>query len=244
MQIEPLLAELEVAGRRLLSAAVAAGYGAAVPSCPGWTVTDLLCHVCRSHAWAVHTVRGRPVDSFLAPVADLAELPATYSSGLQSLLKTLQSARDSFDTSIPFEAPSGRQFWARRMAHETTVHRLDAELAGDTGMFEVPAAFAADGIDELLRGFAPTFTGIEVSGARGMTVMPLDVNRAWTLTFSSTGFRTAEVATDRADLVVAGMSSDLYRWLWNRAPDDVVSLTGDARLADLWHRSCAVVGRV
>jgi hypothetical protein len=40
-------------------------------------------------------------------------------------------------------------FWARRMAHETAVHRFDAELADGTPT-PIKADLAADGVDEIL----------------------------------------------------------------------------------------------
>ena len=46
------------------------------------------------------------------------------------------------------------QVWARRQAHETAIHRYDAESAsGDVNGFDLD--FAVDGIDEILVGFAP-----------------------------------------------------------------------------------------
>ncbi|MEV4286740.1 maleylpyruvate isomerase N-terminal domain-containing protein [Nonomuraea bangladeshensis] len=41
-------------------------------------------------------------------------------------------------------------FWIRRMALETVVHRIDAELAAGTPVTPVPDDLAADGVDEIL----------------------------------------------------------------------------------------------
>ncbi len=41
-------------------------------------------------------------------------------------------------------------FWIRRMAQETVIHRVDAELAAGSQIAAIPADLAADGIDELL----------------------------------------------------------------------------------------------
>src|SRR5205814_10717487 len=55
------------------------------------------------------------------------------------------------------EAPSPLAFWARRQAHETAIHRVDAQqAAAGAGAAVEPAftpQFAADGIDELIMGF-------------------------------------------------------------------------------------------
>ena len=45
-------------------------------------------------------------------------------------------------------------FWARRQAHETGIHRADAESpAGRGGTTLFPPEFAVDGIEEMLFGF-------------------------------------------------------------------------------------------
>jgi uncharacterized protein (TIGR03083 family) len=198
------------------------------------------------HAKAAHLVRGRPPEALA--VADVSDdrLITAFIDGIEILVKSLQSARVSAAASVT----TGRQFWTRRMAHETTVHALDLEAAADSGMTWVPEHIAADGLDELALEIAPSaFSTTGLTAAIGsaqclITLMPLDVNRAWTLSLSANGVRSAAVASDHATLTVSGMSSDLYRWAWNRAPDDVVSLSGDHRLADLWHTNFKVIGRV
>lgn len=44
-------------------------------------------------------------------------------------------------------------FWIRRMAQETVIHRIDAELATGQPVAPVPAGLAVDGIDETLKVF-------------------------------------------------------------------------------------------
>src|SRR4029450_10613853 len=44
-------------------------------------------------------------------------------------------------------------FWIRRMAQETVIHRIDAELGTGQPIAPVPADLALDGIDELLKVF-------------------------------------------------------------------------------------------
>ena len=44
-------------------------------------------------------------------------------------------------------------FWFRRMAHETVIHRVDAELAAGLPTAHVPDDLAIDGIDEVSRFF-------------------------------------------------------------------------------------------
>src|SRR5205085_4835630 len=44
-------------------------------------------------------------------------------------------------------------FWIRRMAQETVIHRIDAELGTGQQVAPIPADLAVDGIDELLKIF-------------------------------------------------------------------------------------------
>jgi uncharacterized protein (TIGR03083 family) len=243
VEVDELLDQLTVSGHKLAVAAGSAGLDRPVPTCPGWTISELVEHTYRVHSWAAHAVRGRPAETFSIERPEPSEVLARYEQGLDDLVKAVRGAREAAD---PAARPPGtsRFFWSRRMAHETTVHWLDAELAADTGMVDIPTTFAADGLDELVLGFAPSsFSPAGVSPPLTITIMPLDVNRAWTVTVTAHGVRSADIATDHADLTVSGMAGDLYRWAWNRGHDDEVSLSGMIELADVWHRNFVVADR-
>ena len=61
--------------------------------------------------------------------------------------RRLASAPADLETWTFLEAPT-LTFWARRQAHETAIHRVDAESLW--GCHRFPSGFAVDGIDELL----------------------------------------------------------------------------------------------
>jgi hypothetical protein len=82
-----------------------------------------------------------------------------------------------------------------------------------------------------------------LTGTSTVTLTPVDANRAWTVTLSPSGITAVEQAQDNSDLTVFATASDLYRWAWNRARDDEVSLVGDMTVADLWRRNCRVRAR-
>jgi uncharacterized protein (TIGR03083 family) len=153
-------------GALLADAAEAAGLQAGVPGCPGWQVRDLLRHQAYVHAWAARHVRERSAELLEeAAEADIlgggpadADLIAAYRDGHAALVATLRDADPDVECATFMPAPSPLAFWARRQAHETAVHRYDAQSALPGGppspaaAFE--AAFAADGVDELIMGFA------------------------------------------------------------------------------------------
>ncbi len=158
-------------GELLAAAAEQAGMAAAVPSCPGWAVRDLLKHTGYVHRWAAGFVsRGltRPAggaseEEILGQGPGDAELPGWFREGHAALVRALSEAPPDLDCWAFLPAPSPLAFWARRQAHETAIHRADAEraaasagpaargLAGIRTLFE--PAFAADGVDELIMGF-------------------------------------------------------------------------------------------
>jgi uncharacterized protein (TIGR03083 family) len=175
MEPDEHIAALEREGTLLADAASRRGLGAAVPTCPGWQVRELLRHVGYVHRWAASYVAearremvAEPTENEIlqAGPAD-SELLGWFSEGLDHLVLALSSADPGLECWTFLGAPSPLAFWARRQAHETAIHRADAQgAAGDgggdpdaaatwDGVTPFPAAFAADGIDEVLTGFAP-----------------------------------------------------------------------------------------
>ncbi len=235
MDLDRHLDELRREGERLRSCLRCLDLDMAVPSCPGWTVGQAIRHTTKVHHWVASILRdGDPSQFRFERPADEA-LDTVLASGLDELLDALRSAPTTLDVWTLVPAPSARVFWARRQAHETAIHRVDLELAADFGVQEFDPDFAADGLDEVLATLAPhRFSPEGVSGVRTIAVTPLDANDAWTLSLTPAGVHCRSGAVDDADLSVFGLSSDLYRWAWNRAGDDQVSLRGDLGLANLW----------
>ena len=90
------------------------------------------------------------------------------------------------------DAPPPRAFWARRQAHETTIHMVDALAAVAGAVPAAPAAdiapaLAVDGVDELLCGFFTRGTSKLYDGEEyTVAVRCTDVERGWTLHVAST----------------------------------------------------------
>ena len=236
MDVDEHIASLERDGQSLADAAERAGWDAPVPA-TDWTVRDLVTHVGGIHRWAADIVRtgsasadteaGRAVGT--GPNDD--ELLAWFSDGHVALVQTLRAAPAERDCVTFLPASTPLAFWARRQAHETAVHRADAEgAAGITPAYDV--TFAQDGIAEMLHGFAARKSNA-IDCAATLLLQPTDGGDPWLV--KTGGERiTADRAGEggNADAVVAGTSGDIYLWLWNR-PSSVV-VTGDESAADLW----------
>jgi uncharacterized protein (TIGR03083 family) len=123
-------------------------------------------------------------------------------------------------------------FWARRMAHETAVHRVDAELAAGESM-AVDADLATDGIDELLRVMLEgDWTDDPEDALMGQRVAIETGGRRWLITLDRGAVGVSEGEGD-ADESIEGDPSDVLLWLWGRAADDAITTSGDPGLHSL-----------
>jgi uncharacterized protein (TIGR03083 family) len=125
-----------------------------VPSCPGWTLRNLATHVGRAHRWAAQIVFTRSAEFIpfrSVPDGRLPDDPAAQSgwlrAGAQHVIEAVQGGGQ--EQVWTFAGPQPASFWGRRMAHETTVHRADAELAAGRTPVLTPQ-LAADAADEWL----------------------------------------------------------------------------------------------
>ena len=152
-----------------------------------------------------------------APSDDL--IVSWVADGHAALVEVLSSAPPDVQCWTFLPAPSPLAFWARRQAHETAVHRVDAELAAGAPPTPFDPAFAVDGTDEVLLGFfaRPRRGGaLDVSpGTIGLEAT--DVGSAWTVRISPEGIETKR-GVDESDLSVRGSASDLYLFAMEPAP--------------------------
>ncbi len=152
-----------------------------------------------------------------------------------------EAAPADLETWTFLEAPTPLAFWARRQAHETAIHRVDAESAAG-GVTGFPPTFAADGIDELLLRFAnKPGRELPVETPRSMLVRTTDVARSWRITFTPEGFRNrADPHDTGAEVDLVGAASDLYLALWNRRDVTGLTISGATELIDLWKDSVRI----
>jgi len=233
-------------GELMAVAADRAGLAAAVPSCPAWQVKDLLRHTGYVHRWAARHITEGPAEVIDGPseaeilrggAAD-ADLLGWFRAGHAALVETLASADPAVECATFMPAPTPLAFWTRRQAHETAIHRADAELAAgpvDGSAPRYPADFAADGIDELIMGFGQRRKYQPSAGpgadAGLLRVIAADTGDAWSIGDGSD-----------AGCTVSGSASSLYLYLWNRASAGAadITVTGDPALLASWQSSVRI----
>ena len=233
-------------GTLFIAAIERAAPDAAVPWCPDWSLRDLVHHTGGVHRWATKIVveaRDAPSDEELSAIAGGwpadEDLAAWFRAGHALLLDALRGAPADLQCWAFLRAASPLEFWCRRMLNETTMHRVDAELASGP-VSEIAAEQAVDGVDELLTAFLPRRSSrLKPDTLRTIAVQATDIDAAWLVTAGPDGATTERSRAD-GDVIVRGAASDLYLLVWNRRSVDGLDVSGDAALLDLWRSSVIV----
>jgi len=126
-----------------------------VPTCPEWTLDQLMRHVGRGDRWCTQIVAEQSAESIDPRTVSGGKQPAERDGqiawlhdGPRALLDAV--AQTGAETPVwTFLGPRPAGWWIRRRLHETAVHRADAALALGVG-FDIDPAVAADGITEYL----------------------------------------------------------------------------------------------
>lgn len=126
-----------------------------VPTCPDWTLDQLMRHVGRGDRWCAQIVAERSADYIDPrtvpdgrPPADRDGQIAWVHDGPRRLLEAVADV--GAETPVwTFLGPRPAGWWIRRRLHETAVHRADAALAVGAA-FRIDPEVAADGISEYL----------------------------------------------------------------------------------------------
>jgi uncharacterized protein (TIGR03083 family) len=255
VNVPSLIDELRVQGAGLADAAGRLEPADAVPTCPGWTVRDLLLHTGGVHRWATVIVReartepialDQPYD-IVAELPDDGALSAWFRDGHAELVAALDGAAADLACWAFLPAPTPLAFWARRQAHETAMHRIDLAAAAGLPAVEPTPEFAADGVDELLLCFVSGRNRrLRAHAERTLCVHATDVDTHWLVRIGPDRPRVERhhgAPTEPADDTIAGPAAALYPALWNRT--DWAGLThsgatGLAAVAELWSTGVAV----
>ena len=123
-----------------------------MPTCPGWVARDLVDHVGEvyAHERAVLRLGRRPVEGEWPWAPDDDTVFEWFDVQLAGLLEELDRREPTEPAWTFYTADQTVGFWWRKMAHETAIHRVDAELAAGTAVAPHEDSQAIDGVAELL----------------------------------------------------------------------------------------------
>ena len=255
LTLDQFLTAIRSAAARLHDHAERAGLDVAVPSCPDWNVAALVTHQGMVHRWAAANVRGEsehPTEDSEAAAAAAPDLLTWFDEGAQELTEALIEAPEDLDAPTDLEtmvflrnAPPPRLFWARRQAHETTIHSVDAQAA-ELRRLPRPAEtmineeLAADGIDELLRGFLPRRKSkLRSQSSYVIEIHATGADQRWQVAVSDQPPLSVRGATWSPDAVITGSALELYLGLWNRTED--LKAEGREDVVEQWRRQVRVL---
>jgi uncharacterized protein (TIGR03083 family) len=237
----------------LRNAASAGGLDRPVPSCPGWTAADLVTHV--GHVYLHKTAVMRegkwpepwPPDGL--PTDPLAVLDLGYRD-----LAAEFARRQPDESALTWYGPEQTVgFWIRRMAQETVVHRMDAQLAAGAAVTQVPDDLGIDGVDEVLKRFLDygssqwpgeyaTVEGGHLADDAGTDTIVVTAGPvSWTVRPTPKSVSVTDGADRSARAEVSAGPDGMLRWLWGRAGDDLIAVTGDQAWAAYLRRLMASV---
>jgi uncharacterized protein (TIGR03083 family) len=242
-------AGFEAAGRE------AANHDAApaVPSCPGWVVTDLVLHLGLVHRLVARVVGERlqqPPEggdqswlglqdewlAWLPPASAPAQSPVPpglldwFHAGAETLRELFQAA-DPDERVWTWSADQSVGFWQRMQAIEAAVHRWDAQQA--VGAAEpIDPGLAADAIPQTFEAMAPLRRAAAHAppgeGER-YVFRCTDGPGAWAVQFDGDAVLLGEPDSD-GDLQISATASDLALFLWQRNVTGSLDVQGDTSL--------------
>ncbi len=243
------VAVFEAAGR----AAAGIETAPAVPSCPGWVVTDLVLHLGIVHRLVARVIGERMQEppsrddvswleltqewmGWLPPgqAPQRSPLPAGllgwFHAGAADLQERFRAAEPAQQV-WTWSADHSVGFWQRMQAIEAAVHRWDAENALEAAQ-PLHAELAADAIGQTFEFMAPLRRAARKAppgqGER-FSFQRTDGPGTWAVQFDGDAVLLGTPGGDY-DIQVSGTASDLALFLWQRPMSGKLDVQGDRSL--------------
>jgi uncharacterized protein (TIGR03083 family) len=224
---------------------------AAVPSCPGWSIADVVGHLAPiMMGWYRHNLVTRPEDGdFVQAAMSAPPLPDDPVARIRYLRESSEKFTQlvtSMDLDTPvwtFGPPGPARFWLLRAATETAVHRWDVEAALGTPTTIVTSR-ATTSVDETVRGMWRALVEADWPAAspvrnphvpdQPLRIRATDSDRTWTVRTDGGSLVVATQATDAdvPDTRIEGTSYNLMLYLWGRLDADAIHTNGPV---DTWN---------
>ncbi|AKK25782.1 maleylpyruvate isomerase family mycothiol-dependent enzyme [Mycobacterium sp. EPa45] len=222
-----------------------------VPTCPEWTLEQLMRHVGRGDRWCGQIVAEQSMDFIDPRTVEGGKPPAGrdneiawLQAGPRQLIDAV--AATGADTLVwTFLGPRPAAWWIRRRLHEIVVHRADAAIALGVD-YTVDPALAADAITEWLErveiqadeegpagGDRPVGDGLSIH--LHATDSGLGGAGEWTILGRPDGIA-VEQGHGKATVALRGPARDLLLAVVRRrsAAEEGIEIFGDAGVWDTW----------
>ncbi|MGI9642782.1 MAG: maleylpyruvate isomerase family mycothiol-dependent enzyme [Acidimicrobiia bacterium] len=223
----------------------------AVPSCPGWDVSELLAHVGGFFAgWYLYNLTHDPASGDLMAAASSAppmpELHADRVRYFREGATAFAAAADDADldaTVWAFGSTAPARYWIHRAASEVAVHRWDVE-DGLGRSYRLPTSRATMSFHETVCGLWPEIPWLMAQfqpdvamelPTESLGLTATDGDASWLARPERGGIEVRPVAEPTGDVQVVGTAHDLVMWLWGRGVDGDVAIEGNRELARAWN---------
>ncbi|MDE0928535.1 MAG: maleylpyruvate isomerase family mycothiol-dependent enzyme [Acidimicrobiales bacterium] len=222
------LTHLEADGRAFIEACQAVP-AAPVAACPEWTNTELLGHLAMVWRFALAQVTAADASNPTGPDIPEGDTPAAALTDVLAAFAEVDLAAPAWNWSPNLTAA----FWVRRMAHETAVHRWDAQQAAGTPQ-PIDPVLASDTLAEVVEVMAQFHRKgkVEDFPAGSLHLHGTDADAEWLLVPGPEGLVVTQEHA-KADVAAKGTTSNLALWLWGRGQGDLTCF-GDQDLLDAW----------
>jgi uncharacterized protein (TIGR03083 family) len=238
------LAQLRSDGDRMADLA-GGDLQAPVPTCPDWTLADLVEHTGFVHRWQTAVVRDDtdgfpPKETWRHGPADGQPLDEWFRQGVDDAIAVMSGVDPAVER-WTWAGPGGDVAWyLRRISQETLVHRIDAELTAGSPIDPVDPVVAVDGVDEMCDVFIPLAAGHPIGGSgETLHLHATDAEGEWLLTLHD---ERVDVARGHAkgDAAVRGAALDLLLLVWGRDPVGEIEQFGDPSVVDRFRASAKI----
>lgn len=208
-----------------------------VPTCPEWTLFDLVQHLGDGRRkWAAIVAAGPasapPVRTPSVAPREREALLTWMAESTQALLDALKDAGPDRGCWTPWsdsQSPQTTGAAARRQLQEISMHTYDAQLtAGDSQA--LPEEIAVDGVDEFLTTCVATTSAWPHEPA--VVDYHVTEGRSWRLWLDAGGARAGAVTEDQPDATGRGAAGELLLWFYGRKQPELLQLDGDLRVFD------------
>lgn len=219
---------------RFYAVAENADPGGRVPSCPDWSVADLVWHLGEVHwFWGtiVETRASSPADVEVLKPARPDDYAALVTFGRDSADRMLRVLADTDDDVAVWtwaleERDHSVGFVRRHQVQEAAVHRWDIQLAVSGEPDPIDPDVAVDSIDEYLAITLPWAVAADKPLPASVHLHCTDTAGEW---FVHADGRVERVHA-KGDVALRGTASDLLLALCTRIPVDHLDAIGDAGL--------------
>lgn len=247
LEFRDLLRLIEERSRAFRSAvSTADALDVQVPTCPDWTLLDLVHHLGTGRrSWAATVAAGpdatarvpAPTDGDEAAPGDPEALDAWLAGSTEQLVQALREAgseRGCWTWWGDSQSPQTCGAVARHQLQEIAVHAYDAQLTAGAPE-PVPDDVALDGVEEFLSTCCATTSPWPHEPA--VVDYVATEGRAWRQWVDADGSRYAPLESTHvgkapADARLTGAASDVVLVLYGRRPLDSLTLEGDREVFD------------